>query len=418
MKASVGKIFRPVVIDARLKHHVDKMLRAGSSGSSSVVSARRQIRTLSSPATAYLFASEIRGYMEEKTRIGTEDRVFPIAGDLFLDALEANLETVGPNLFKDHYSGMLGCYREGDCPSKAIEGPLYCVDLAMARLISLFLRRDSHEEDKDQPSLPFLAQEPVDFQGRAALFTELADRALEDAVQSMLQVDRTMVSASFLDYAIDHKERVGNAAKKWWKYHGQADLTNLSNHEYLAGAIEAAEDAEYSPLVSMTKEHMGALHEKGHGTGSGGDLLKQSTHPLYDAGRILVEQGNRERRAEAFDLALRRYRHAVTIFGRIRDRTSAAIALVEQARTLIKRGGEEGMVHAALYEGVCLVMAHVAGMPQKSMPSPSDDEVVTFLEKKGYHIEAEAYAAACEREAKEEEGHAKAKEAAHMRWRG
>ena len=120
MKASVGKIFRPVVIDARLKHLVNEMLRAGSASSSSVATARREIRAMSSPATAYLFASEIRGYMEEKTRIGTESRVFPIAGDLFLDALEANLESMGPNLFKDHYSGMLGCYREGNWPGKTI----------------------------------------------------------------------------------------------------------------------------------------------------------------------------------------------------------------------------------------------------------------------------------------------------------
>jgi len=168
----------------------------------------------------------------------------------------------------------------------------------------------------------------------------------------------------------------------------------------------------------MTKEHMGALHQKSHRTGNGGDILKESTHPLYDAGRILIEQGNRERKAETYDLALRRYGHAVTIFGRIHDRTSAAAAFVEEARALIKKGGEAELVHAALYEGVCLVMAHAAGMPHDTMPSPSDDEVMVFLEKKGYRIEAEAYAAACEQEAREEAGRAQAKEAARVRWRG
>ncbi len=389
MVKSVGKLFRRVVIDADLKSNVNTILRASSPDEPVVVAARRRIREMVTPEKTYLFASEIRGYLEEKTRIGTEPWVFPVAGDLFLDALEANLASVGPNLFVDHYSGMLGCYRDGDQPSKAIEGPLYCAELALQRIVMLYARDDQQAEPEGK-SLSFEVDHASDRQGRFRQFLALAERALGDAVDATSQAERGEFPASFMETVVEAKARNEAAIIRWRKHHAGLAQANLSGHDYLLRTLEVAKDAEHPPLVASILDELGAWHvESPQATNK-----EDPPHPVYDAGRTLLVLGNRERGAQAFDLAIRRYRRARALFGRIEDRTAEAKALVEHARAAISQGDDIESARRCLYEGVRLVMAHMANLPHGTVPSPTSDAVVRFLESKGYVIEAQAYAAA------------------------
>ena len=109
-KPIMTTFFREVVINPDLKEQLDIILRAASPDLPAVRNARRKIRAMSTPATAYVFASMTRSYIEERMRLGTETRVFPVAGDLFLDALDADILSLGPTVIKDYYSSMMGCY--------------------------------------------------------------------------------------------------------------------------------------------------------------------------------------------------------------------------------------------------------------------------------------------------------------------
>ena len=93
-------------------------------------------------------------------------------------------------------------------------------------------------------------------------------------------------------------------------------------------------------------------------------------------------------------ICLRRYGRARAVFLRIHDRTSAARVLMEEARAFMRKGGEPEAVRDTLYEGVCLVLAHIENLPYGRLPHPSDEVAIDFLHRKGYRAEAEAYAEA------------------------
>ena len=394
MEPSVGKHFRGVVIHPSLKPLIDMILLAPSRDDPKVVYARRRMRALGTPATAYLYASEIRGYLEEKSRIGTEPWVFPVAGDLFLDAFEANLPIVGPNQVADHYSGMMGCYKQGDQPTKRIEGPLYVVDLLFERTLLMFSDRFNRDAVEGGLPLSFMPPDDADYEKRLNAVLSFADRALKDAVTASVRADRSAVPSTLLDYVGDQRGRIEKTLAAWRTFHRGPGVMSLDDEHYLERGLEVAEGAEYPPLVAVIRERLGKLHEKDSGRTHPKAYLEQSIHPLYEAGCIWLEQANVERESEAFDLALRRYGRGRAAFEHIRDRTSVAKVLVEQARAYIERGDDPQHARQDLYQAVRLVIAHMEGMPRGQLPGPSHDEVIRFLEEKGYHIEAEAYAAA------------------------
>ncbi|MBI4558472.1 MAG: hypothetical protein HY706_12895, partial [Candidatus Hydrogenedentes bacterium] len=181
-KRSVGKLFRPVVIDADLLKLVHTILRATSANEPAVLAAKKRIRAMGTPGTFYLFASEIRGYLEEKTRVGTEPWVYPVAGDLFLDALEASVSSLGPNLFRDHYSGMIGCYREGDNPGKAVQGAFYCVDLVFRKTVELSLATEARGGE-GVGALSYLTDDDSDHRDSLTQFLKLGRQCFQDAVE-------------------------------------------------------------------------------------------------------------------------------------------------------------------------------------------------------------------------------------------
>lgn len=387
---SIGKHFRPVVIDKDLRHCVDDILRSDSCDDPKAVVARRRIREMSSPEKAYLFASEMRTYLEEKTQIGREKWAFPAAGDMFLDALEWNLPGIGPNFFRDHYSGMVGCYRNGYRPTDAIEGSLYCIDLALQKTMGLFLDKERGAEDPEAP-LSFVVAEESGYKLSMSMFQAFAEQFLHDAVQTALELDRSEVPRAFLDYVIEGRPRIEQVIKRWERLHNDPGLASLSDGDYLAKALEVAEETEYTPLTAMVKEQLGVLHEKLLSDADSRTRLHASIHPLYEAGILWLQRGNKERTSEAYGLSIRHHNRSAAMFSRIDDRTSIAKALVERARTFVKKGDDPELIRTGLFKAVCLVMAHVQNLPHGTLPTPTDEQVTHFLKRKGYGIEADAY---------------------------
>ena len=115
---------------------------------------------------------------------------------------------------------------------------------------------------------------------------------------------------------------------------------------------------------------------------------------MYEAGATFLELGNIERDIEAYRLCLRRYRRASALFNRIKDRTSVAKVLVEEARTHIRAEDDPEAVRQSLHKAVCLVVAHIKNLPYGTLPNPTDEDAIRFLERKGYVKEAKAYKAA------------------------
>ena len=154
-----------------------------------------------------------------------------------------------------------------------------------------------------------------------------------------MRIERSSVPAAFFDYVVEWKERMDRVLRRWRRHHNNEGLTSLSAEDYLVGALEVAKELEHPSLVGMVKEELGVLHEAAGAPEDSESELERTIHPLYEAGMANLEQGNWERESEAYNLALRRYRKAQALFNRIHDRTSAAKALVEEARTHIKKGG-------------------------------------------------------------------------------
>jgi len=384
--------FRTVVIAPDLERLVVTILRASSPGEPAALAARKRIHALATDANPYLVASELRDFLEVTSRVGTESRVFPVAGDLFLDALEDDLSSLGPNLFRDHYSGMAACYRAGDCPSKAVQGAFYCIDLVLQRTLELFLAKDAHGE-AESARLSFVVAEDSDYRRSIALFLVLGRQCLKDAVEATVRIGTADVAPPFLDSVVEHKERMETVLRRWEEYHKAGDLPELADEQYLEGAAQVAEETAYGPLAATIEEHQVLLREQKGLHEDGRSELEQEVHPLYDAASMYLSQGNRDRDVEAYDLAFRRYGKAEALFTKIQDRTSTAKVLVERARAFIRSGQDPEAAREDLHKAVCLVMAHVKNLPRGAITSVAHDAAIEYLKNKGYLIEAEAYVA-------------------------
>ena len=383
-----------VLINPYLKSLVNTILQAPSPDAPAVLAAKKRIRAMVTGDSSYLFASEIRWYLEEMARVGTEPRVFPLAADLFLDALEASFSSLGPNLFRDHYSGMAGCYQAGDSPISTVQGTFYCIDLVLQKTLELFFAKEAEVNAARTVPLSFLMDEESNYQRSIALFLNLGRQCLQEAVEAALGLSRENVSRCFLDFVVEHRDCMQTLLGRWEAYHKEPGLPDLTNEAYLEGAARVAEEAAYLPLAAAIEELQVRLREQRRRPDDAKAELEEEVHPLYDAASKYLLQGNKEREAEVYDLALRRYNKAAAVFTKIQDRTSTAKVLVERARLFIKSGQDPEAVQEELNKAVCLVLAHMKNFPVGTAATVTHDAAIRFLKDKGYQIEAEAYAAA------------------------
>jgi tetratricopeptide (TPR) repeat protein len=391
-KPIMTTFFREVVINPDLKELLDIILRAASPDLPAVRNARRKIRAMSTPATAYVFASMTRSYLEERMRIGTEPRAFPVGGDLFLDALDADILSLGPTVIKDYYSSMMGCYQAGDCPAKAIQGAFYAIDLILRKLVDLRLSKNAPADTGDGLALSFQSHSSPDSQKDLTPYLDLARQCLNDAVNFLLNIGTSNVTPCFLDYVVERKARTQKLLDRWKAYHRDVP-PNLDEEKYLEGAARTAEETAYASLIATIEEYRVRVRERKGLRPEGKSELEQTVHPLYNAAIMYVTQGNDDREAEAFDLAFRHYARAVALFTKIQDRTSTAKVFVERARAYIKSGEDPESLREELQKAVSLVIAHIRNLPRGTLPTVTDEMAIQFLRKKGYRIEAEAYAA-------------------------
>ncbi|MBI5095594.1 MAG: hypothetical protein HZB26_24565 [Candidatus Hydrogenedentes bacterium] len=390
---STGIIFKPVVIDRRLRELVNRILLAPSPTDPALLLAKKRLRAMTSPATSYLFATEIQKYLDAKFSGETDCRIHQIAGDLFLDALEANLSTLGPNFFRDHYSSFTWSYRQAESPVKSVQGALYCTELVLRKTMEVFLGKDSVKKFDKSVRLSFQVEEDLDYRATITLFLDLGQQCLGDAIDAGIHVDRKVAGAAFLDYVVELKKTLEAMLGRWDRFHKRRELPSLSNEQYLEAAANVAEEDGYPPLAAAIKELQVAQREQKGIAADSKDELEHGVHPLYDAATLYLTQGNSERDAGAYDLALRRYRRAAALFTKINDRTSTAKVCVEQARLFIKSGEDPGAIQEGLQEATGLIMAHMQNLPKGSVPSVPDETAIEFLRKKGYVVEADAYAA-------------------------
>jgi hypothetical protein len=393
---TVGKqggitVFREIVIDPDLKGLLNIMLRAASPEEPAVYSAKRRIRAMTSPESCYLFASMTRSYLEEKTRIGTEQWVFPVAGDLFLDALETNIATVGPRLLRNHYSDMVGCYRAGDCPAKVIQGTLYCIDLILQKILDIHVNKDRKEKGKMGLALSFESSQDLEDANNVIPYLGLARQCLQDAVDATLKMAPSSAKPSFMNFLIAHKERMQAVLGRWETYHRNPALSNWTEEQYLEGVWEMVEEIGYLPLTATVEEYRVRLRERQSGLVKEHNELEQEVHPLYYAATMYVSQGSEARESEAYDLAFRWYNRAAALFTKIQDRTSTAKVHVERARAFIKSADDPESMRDELNKAVALVLAHMRGLPRGTLPEVTHDMAIQFLKSKGYVIESEAY---------------------------
>lgn len=390
MPKSVGKLFRPVVIEPELRELVNEILTARSSSDPAAEAARHRIAEKATRDKSYLYAVEIRNYLEEKTRVGTEPRLFTIAGDLFLDALEANLASVGPNFFKDHYGGVFGCYKEGRDRGKSIEGPIFCLDLLLLKALELALEGEQAPPVDTTPVPAFVPEETSAGRGRLRDCLQFAERIVKDVVQQALDTRKGDVPPRLLEFVAGHRARMEKIVPAWSRFLPEIG-PEQPREAALQAALEAAHRTGYVPLVAGVEERLALLHDpERQGT-------RESARLYYDAADRLMMHGSLERDCEAFNLALRRFVRAGELFERIRDRTSTAKALVEQARIYIRKGGDGSHTRNCLHKAVRLVLAHRDGMPMGRLPVLDHASVIAFLDSKGYHAEAKAYEATLEK---------------------
>ncbi|MBI4556957.1 MAG: hypothetical protein HY706_05180, partial [Candidatus Hydrogenedentes bacterium] len=228
-------------------------------------------------------------------------------------------------------------------------------------------------------------------------FLKLGRQCFQDAVEDAVRTGPANGPPRFLDFVIEHKERVQGALDRWEVFHKGSELPTLSDEGYLERVASLAEEAGYDPLAAMIQEHQVARRERKGLPANGKTELEQKIHPLYKAASLYLSQGNRERDAGAFDLALRRYDKSAGLLMKIGDRTSTARVLVERARAVINSGGDPESLVEGLNQAAGLVLAHVRNLPQGVLPEVSQEAALHFFRDKGYHIEAEAYAAGLEK---------------------
>jgi hypothetical protein len=136
----------------------------------------------------------------------------------------------------------------------------------------------------------------------------------------------------------------------------------------------------------------GVIERFAHLRDPGRQGVKEAARLYYDAADHLLAHALFERDSDACNAAQRRCARAADFFGLIHDRTSAAKALVEEARAFIRRGGDGDDIQRCLHRAVSLVIAHRDNLPQGQLPLLHHDDVRAFLEGKGYAAEAQAYA--------------------------
>ena len=391
---SVGTFFKPVVIDPRLKELVNTILLASSPTSRSALAAKKRLRAMTKPATSYLYATEIQSYLDSKTLGGTENWVYPMVGDLFLDALEVNLSSLGPNFFRDHYSGAVWCYQHGRCPGKAVQGAFYCVDLAFRKTIELFLAKTEGDTAPKGVSLSFQSESDLDYRSMITVFLDMARQCVRDVIATASHTDKQTFGHAFMDFVIERKNRMEALLTRWESYHRRKDLPTLPNEQYLTGAAELAELTEHTPLTAAVTEYLVTQREQRGVLSDDRKELEQGVHPLFEAATLYLDQGAAESNAEAYDLALRRYGRAVGLFSKIHDRTSTAKAYVERARVHIRKGDDPDAVRDDLHTAIGLITAHIKNLPHGVIPEITDDEAIGFLSAKGYQAEADAYVGA------------------------
>jgi len=388
---SVGVFFKPVVIDPRLRDLVNTILLAPSATAPQTLSAQRRIRAMTKPVTSYLFATEIQGYLDSKTLGGTETRVYPLVGDLFMDALEVNLTTLGPNFFRDHYSGIVWCYGHGRCPGKAIQGGFYAIDLVLRKSVELYLAKETGGKAPKGVRLSFQSDEDLDYTSMLTAFLDLAKQALRDVVEVSTRAEQTKFPPTFMEFVIDRKQKMDKVLAQWERFHRRKDLQTAPNDQYLDGVAEIADDTAHAPLAAMVKEYQVREREQRGLLVDGRSELEQGVHPLFNAATIYLELGAQERDHEAYDLALRRFGRAAAMYSKIHDRTSTAKAYVERARAYIKSGDDPESLRESLHTAFALITAHMKDLPKDVLPKVTDVAAIEFLRTKGYIAEADAY---------------------------
>jgi hypothetical protein len=319
--------------------------------------------------------------------------VFPLAGDLFLGAMEGGILSLGPNLLRDYYSDMLGCYRLGECPAKTVQGSLYAIDLILRKILDLNLHKDAGQKAKDGIRLSFIPGDLPSNSGDVTHYLGFARQCLQDAVAEVLKQGSGTLVRCFIDFVVDHKERMEALLNYWETYHKDPALPGMTQEQYLQGAAPTSKKADYPPLIATIKQLQVRLREETGFSPKGRKELEETIHPLYNAASMYVSQGNSDREAQAYDLAFHRYDKAEAIFEEIKDRTSTAKTLFEKARTSMRMGSDLESAREELHKAVCLVVAHMKNMPRGKVPDLSHDAVVKFLEHKGYFVEAEIYKA-------------------------
>jgi hypothetical protein len=390
MNRPVGHLLRTIYIDADLKNNINEILRADSPDSPQIEGARAAIYGLGRRGNPYSCATQIRAYLEEKTRVGSEPWVYPVAGDLFLDGLEQQLIGLGPNLFQDYYNGVMACYKAGNDAARMAQAPFYSIDLLLKRMVTLFMRRREVEAKPQTEALRFMRAEMLGYEGQMQEFQRLADRALQDAVDFLLSNAARDLDKRLSKYLVDMSEIVRPAMKRWPAVLKTLETTEGTDDEQLLRMLEAARQMTHVPLECFLREDLSELHKSDAPTQ---DILETDPFVVhaYEGGETWMALGNQERDETAYAIACRRYDRAVALFHSIHDRTSEAKAHVERARALIQQGGARPLARRSLREAVRLVYAHKKNLPPGSLPELDDRVVFEFLDKKGYSVEAAAF---------------------------
>jgi tetratricopeptide (TPR) repeat protein len=394
MSRSVGHLLRTIYIEAELKDAVNCILRAPSHDDASVEWARAEIRGMARKGNPYACGTQVRAYLEEKTRVGTEPWVFPVAGELFLDGLEAQLERLGPNLMKDYYGGALACYKAGHDSAACAQAPFYCVDLLLKRMLMLFLKRTEADQQPQTAALRFMQSEAPGYQEQMQTLQTMADQVLAQGVEILMSFGRGKIDGLLAEHLTKRTEDLRNVLKRWRALLRSPLAAQGPSENDLPFLLEQARDLGYPPLEAFVREELSAAAAPD----SAARDLPPAEDPFlvhaYEGGETWMFFGNAEREEGAYMLAERRYRRSIALFHSIHDRTSEAKAHVERARALMQQGGDRLAAREALHMAVRLVLAHKRSLPEGTLPDVADELALSFLEKKGYTPEANAYRAA------------------------
>ena len=385
----VGTLLRAIYIDADIRNSVNDILRAPSPESKEVEIARARLMVLGLERGPYACATQVRAYLEEKTQIGREPWAFPIAGDLFLDGLELQVAGLGPNLFKDYYSGAYSCYLAGNDPARTAQAPFYAVDLLLKRTLVLFLERKSIQSASPGASLSFVSQEPQGYAELLDEFFRIMRGLLTDGVAFLTSPKAAAVHKEIVSSLADLNESMKAVLKQWPVVLGALKDSKDGEEEQLLHLLEAARKLGHRPLELFVREELARFY--GPVKSSEASETDPRVVHAYETAVAWTELGNVERQASAYLLAVHRYERAVALFKSIQDRTSVAKALVEEARAYLTQGGERPMVQKKLRDAFRYVMAHKLNLKGNALPNVKDSTIYEFLHTKGYELEAAAF---------------------------